>query len=159
PEAKKPRVALIMKSLANEFFKTMENGAREHQKQHAAEYDLIANGTKDESDVNQQINLVEQAIAQHVDAIVIAPADSKAMVSVCKKALDAGVTVVNIDNQFDAGVLADKKVTIPFVGPDNRKGAKQVGDFLVKRLKPGDKVAILEGPPNTFNAVQRTAGF
>ena len=30
----KPRVALIMKSLANEFFKTMEEGARTHHKEH-----------------------------------------------------------------------------------------------------------------------------
>ena len=34
-ESQKPRVALIMKSLANEFFKTMEEGARLHHKEHA----------------------------------------------------------------------------------------------------------------------------
>ncbi|HOV32776.1 MAG TPA: hypothetical protein PLX23_05375, partial [Candidatus Hydrogenedens sp.] len=30
---KKPRIALIMKSLANEFFKTMEEGARKHHQE------------------------------------------------------------------------------------------------------------------------------
>jgi ribose transport system substrate-binding protein len=148
-----------MKSLANEFFLTMENGARAHQKAHATEYDLLANGIKDELDVSHQIELVEQMIAQHVDAIVIAPADSKALVAVCKKASDAGIVLVNIDNQFDSAVLADQHVRIPFVGPDNRKGAKQVGDYLAKRLKPGDAVAIVEGAPNAFNAVQRKLGF
>jgi len=155
----KPRVALVMKSLANEFFLTMENGARAHQKAHAAEYELLANGIKDELDVARQIDLVEQMIAQRVDAIVIAPADSKALVAVCKKAQDAGIVVVNIDNQFDAAVLADKQAKIPFVGPDNRKGARAVGETLAKRLKPGDKVAIIEGAPNAFNAVQRKLGF
>ncbi len=76
----KPRIALVMKSLANEFFLTMENGARTHQKAHADEYDLLANGIKDELDVSRQIDLVEQMIAQQVDAIVIAPADSKALI-------------------------------------------------------------------------------
>ena len=47
-EPGKPRVALVMKSLANEFFLTMEQGARDHQKAHAAEYDLLANGIKNE---------------------------------------------------------------------------------------------------------------
>ncbi|MCL5097309.1 MAG: sugar ABC transporter substrate-binding protein [Candidatus Omnitrophica bacterium] len=155
----KPRVALIMKSLANEFFLTMENGARAHQKAHPGEYELLVNGIKDELDVSRQIDLVEQMIAQRVDAIVIAPADSKALIAVCKKAQDAGIVVVNIDNQFDAGVLADKKAKIPFVGPDNRKGAKAVGDYLAKHLKPGDPVAIVEGAPNAFNAVQRKLGF
>ncbi|MFO1497692.1 MAG: sugar ABC transporter substrate-binding protein [Verrucomicrobiota bacterium] len=155
----RPRVALIMKSLANEFFLTMENGARAHQKANAEKYELLANGIKDELDVARQIDLVEQMIAQRVDAIVIAPADSKALVAVCKKAVDAGIAVVNIDNKFDASVLADKQAALPFVGPDNRLGAKLVGDYLGKRLKQGDEVAIVEGAPNAFNAVQRKLGF
>jgi ribose transport system substrate-binding protein len=157
--AAKPRIALVMKSLANEFFQTMERGAREHQAAHAGDYDLLANGIKDELDVSRQIDLVEQMIAQRVNAIVIAPADSKALVPVCKKAMDAGIVVINIDNKFDAAVLADKKVAIPFVGPDNRKGAKLVGDYLATKLKAGDKVAIIEGIPTAFNGQQRKLGF
>jgi ribose transport system substrate-binding protein len=160
PAAKaKPRVALVMKSLANEFFLTMENGARAHQKAHAGDYDLLANGIKDELDVSRQIDLVDQMIAQKVDAIVIAPADSKALIPVCKKAQQAGVIVINIDNQFDAAVLAQSGAKFPFVGPDNRKGARAVGEVLAKKLKPGDKVIIIEGAPNAFNAVQRKLGF
>jgi ribose transport system substrate-binding protein len=30
----KPKVALVMKSLANEFFRTMEDGAKDYQKAH-----------------------------------------------------------------------------------------------------------------------------
>jgi ribose transport system substrate-binding protein len=155
----KPRVALVMKSLANEFFLTMENGAKAHQQAHANDYELLANGIKDELDVSRQIDLVEQMVAQKVDAIVIAPADSKALVPVCKKAQQAGIVVVNIDNKFDEAVLAASGVKFPFVGPDNRKGAKAVGDFLTKKLKPGDQVLIVEGAPNAFNGLQRKLGF
>ncbi len=154
-----PRIALVMKSLANEFFLTMENGARAHQQAHADQYDLIANGIKDELDVGRQVELVEQMIAQKVDALVIAPADSKALVPVCKKAQQAGIVVVNIDNKFDDAVLAQAGVKFPFVGPDNRKGARAVGEYLARHLKPGDKVAILEGAPNAFNGLQRKLGF
>jgi ribose transport system substrate-binding protein len=156
---RKPRIALIMKSLANEFFITMENGARAHQQANAAAYDLLANGIKDELDVGRQIDLVEQMIAQRVDAIVIAPADSKALVPVCQKAQQAGIVVVNIDNKFDDAVLASSQVRIPFVGPDNRQGARIVGEHLAKHLQPGDKVALVEGAPNAFNGVQRKFGF
>lgn len=159
PQPGKPRIALIMKSLANEFFLTMENGARKHQETHAADYELITEGIKDELDVNRQVQLVEQMIGQGVTAIVIAPADSKALVPVCKRAMDAGITVVNIDNKFDDAVLADKQVRIPFVGPDNRKGAKQCADYLMKQLQPGDPVAILEGVPSAYNGIQRKLGF
>jgi ribose transport system substrate-binding protein len=98
-------------------------------------------------------------MAQKVDAIVIAPADSKALVPVCKRAMDAGIVVVNIDNKFDAGVLVEKGAKIPFVGPDNRKGARLAGEYLASKLKPGDKVAIIEGIPNAFNGIQRKLGF
>ena len=148
-----------MKSLANEFFLTMENGARAHQKQSGNTYELIANGIKDEIDTAGQIKIVEQMIVSKVDAIVIAPADSSALVAVMKRALDAGIVVVNIDNKFDDAVLKAKGITIPFVGPDNRKGAQQVGDYLATKLKSGDKVAIIEGVSTSFNGRQRTAGF
>jgi ribose transport system substrate-binding protein len=148
-----------MKSLANEFFKTMEEGAKAHHKEHSQEYDLIVVGIKDEQDVAKQIDLVELMIAQGANAIVIAPADSKALVPVCKKAMDSGIIVVNIDNKFDNSVLAEKNVKIPFVGPDNRKGAKLAGDYLANRLKQGDKVVIIEGAPNAFNGIQRKLGF
>ena len=67
--------------------------------------------------------------------------------------------VVNIDNKFDEATLAQEKVKIPFVGPDNRKGAKKVGDYVAKQLKPESKVAILEGLPGAFNGIQRKLGF
>lgn len=155
----KPRVALIMKSLANEFFKTMEEGARAHQKANAEKYDLIVNGMKNEQDLAEQIGLVEQMIAQQVDAIVIAPANSKVLVPVCKKARDAGIVVVNIDNKFDTDVLAERKIKIPFVGPDNRKGARLAGEYLATKLSAGDEVGIIEGKPDAFNGVQRKLGF
>lgn len=158
-DAKKPTVALVMKSLANEFFLTMEDGAKEYQKQHSADFDLISNGIKNESDTAAQIDIVNQMIVKKVDALVIAPADSKALASVIKKAMDAGIKVVNIDNQLDADVLKSKNIEVPFVGPNNRKGAKLVGDYLAKQLTAGDQVGIIEGVPTTTNAQQRTAGF
>ena len=155
----RPRVALVMKSLANEFFKTMEDGARAHHQAHASRYDLSATGIKDEQDVGQQIRLMEQQMADGVAAIVVAPADSKGLIPVCQKALESGIVVVNIDNKLDASVLAERGVAIPFVGPDNRKGARSVGDYLAARLKRGDRVGILEGIPTAFNAVERKRGF
>ncbi len=70
----KPRVALVMKSLANEFFKTMEDSAQVYASENSDNFSLITNGIKNEEDVSGQITLVEQMIAQEVDAIVIAPA-------------------------------------------------------------------------------------
>lgn len=155
----KPKVALVMKSLANEFFQTMAEGAKKHQTAHAADYELIVNGIKNETDLAEQVALVDQMIAQGVQALVIAPADSKALITVLKRAKDSGVLVINIDNKLDADTLKQAGLQIPFVGPDNRDGAKRVGEVLAKKLQSGDEVAILEGVTTAFNSQQRKSGF
>jgi ribose transport system substrate-binding protein len=155
----RPKIALVMKSLANEFFSTMSEGAKKHQAANAATYDLIVNGIKNETDLGEQVNLVEQMMARQVNAIVIAPADSKALVPVLKRAKEAGILVINIDNKLDADVLKQANLEVPFVGPDNRAGARKVGEALASHLKAGDKVAIIEGIPTAYNGQQRRLGF
>lgn len=154
-----PKIALIMKSLANDFFATMADGARRHQALHAADYELLVSGIRNETDLTEQVNLVEQAVAQGAAAIVIAPADSKALVPALRRAQDAGVVIVNIDNRLDGGVVKQSGLRVSFVGPDNRDGARRVGMALAAKLKPGDEVAIIEGVTTAFNGQQRRAGF
>jgi ribose transport system substrate-binding protein len=155
----KPRVALIMKSLANEFFLAMAKGAETHHAEHSDRYELLVNGIKNETDLAEQVGLVEQMTARGVSAIVIAPADSKALVPALKRAADQGVLIVNIDNKLDDETLAQSGLTAPFVGPDNRAGARSVGMALAAKLTAGDAVAIIEGVPTAFNGRQRRAGF
>ncbi len=155
----KPTIALVMKSLANEFFVTMADAAEAHQGQHEGRYDLIVNGIKNESDLAAQVALVEQMMGLGVDAIVIAPADSKALVPVLARALAAGIQVVNIDNRLDAEVLAEYDLAIPFIGPDNRKGARDVAEFVLGGLAQGANVVMLEGVTSAHNAIERRRGF
>jgi ribose transport system substrate-binding protein len=159
PGASRPKIALVMKSLANEFFSSMAEGASQHHKTNAAAYDLLANGINNETDLAEQVNLVEQMMARQVNAIVIAPADSKALVTVLKRAKEAGILVVNIDNKLDADALKQADLEVPFVGPDNRAGARKVGEVIARHLKAGDNVAIIEGIPTAFNGQQRRLGF
>lgn len=155
----RPRVALIMKSLANEFFISMADGANAHQEANPQRYSLVVNGIRNESDLAQQVALMEQMMATGVDVIVIAPADSRALLPVARRAVQQGIVVVNIDNQFDRQLLAEMDIAIPFVGPDNRDGARRVGERLAAELEPGSEVAIIGGIPGAFNARERAAGF
>lgn len=95
-EKGKPRIALIMKSLANEFFSTMAKGAQQHQTAHADQYDLVVNGIKDEHDLSRQVALVEEMVTSGVDAIVIAPADSRALVPALRRPKKQGSSSTSI---------------------------------------------------------------
>jgi ribose transport system substrate-binding protein len=149
-----------MKSLANEFFKTMEEGARKFAAADGT-FELIPVGMNSETDIDTQVAAMENFVVKKVDLIVVAPADSVGMVTSVKRAIDAGITVVNFDVTLDKQAL--KKAGLPedflFVGPDNAVGAEMVGDHLGETLGKGAKVIIIEGNPGADNAKQRKEGF
>ncbi len=156
----KPVVGLVMKSLANEFFKTMEEGARKFAKEDGT-FTLVPVGMNSETDIDTQINAVENFITRQVEMIILAPADSVGLVPSVKKAVDAGVLVVNFDVTLDKTALVANGLPedFLFVGPDNELGSELVGDFMAEKLGKGAKVIIIEGNPGADNAKQRKAGF
>ena len=154
----RPVVGLIMKSLANEFFQNMLEGAEAHEAERG-DYELRAVGMQNETDFESQINAVENFITQGVDAIVVAPADSKAMVRPLKRAMEAGSVVVNFDVALDEGAKEQQGIELAFDGPANLGGAKMAGDALGELLGEGGKVVIIEGNPGADNATQRRLGF
>ena len=157
--AEKPKIGLVQKSLANEFFKQMQAGAEKYAAVNTDKFDFKAVGMKDERDFAAQVDAIENFVTQKYDVIVVAPADSKAMVTPLAKALKAGVKVINIDVELDKDAKKAAGIDLAFFGPDNRAGAKMAGDALAKKLGSGGKVVILEGNPEADNAVQRKLGF
>jgi ribose transport system substrate-binding protein len=136
----------------------MQEGAVKHVEERG-DLTLIPVGMHSETDIDTQINAVENFITKKVDAIVVAPADSRALVPPLARAIKAGIVVINIDVELDEAAKKQAGISLAFVGPDNRAGAKMSGDVLAKALGPGGKVVILEGNPGADNARQRKLGF
>ncbi len=152
------RVGLVMKSLQADFFKAMQAGAKEFAKSYP-DLELLCVGTQSQTEVTVQIELVRALINQNVDAIVLVPIDSKALVAPVVEAVKAGIKVVNIDIRLDEKLLGEAGVVVPFVGPDNYTAAYQVARCLCETLQSNDEVAIIEGLSSADNAYQRKAGF
>lgn len=152
-------MAVVLKAMRNEFFAQMADGARAHHRRRLTEYELSVQGIDGETDVAAQERLVLRLIEQRVQALVIVPADSNALLPALLKALKAGVLVVNLDNKLDDRALATAGVNIPFVGPSNFQGSRSVGDYVAKQLPRGSRVGIVEGPPGSINAKARSDGF
>ncbi len=151
------QIGLVMKTLTNPFFIEMEKGARRAEKELGVT--LIVKTAAQETSIEQQIQLVHDLIAAKVDAIVIAPGDSQSLVPALKKAADAGIKVVNIDNRLDPDALKQAGVgEIPFIGVDNDAGAYKAGKFLAETASKPTQAAILEGMRSADNARQRMEG-
>ena len=85
--AEKPKTGLVMKSLANEFFKQMQAGAEDYAAKNTDKFTFKAVGMKDERDFAAQVDAVENFVTQKYNIVVVAPADSKAMVTPIAKAV------------------------------------------------------------------------
>jgi len=151
-------VALVLKSLADPYVVAMASAAQNYQKHFASQFDLTVRGTAAETDTSAQIRIVDEMIGARMNAIVIAPTDSKALTPVVAQGVKAGIIMVTIDNSLDEASQDAAGISVPFVGPNNRKGALEVGNYLSRRLKAGDEVGIIEGISADRNAQQRTAG-
>lgn len=155
---KQPTIGLVMKSLRAEFFQAMQKGAEEYTAQQD-HYRLITAGTDTQTEIEQQIILVDKLVEQGVDALVVVPIDSKALVAPVVRAVRRGITVVNIDIRLDEHMLRAEGIDLTYVGPDNQTAAYTVGEMLASRLHARDKVIIIEGLPVAENAQERKAGF
>ena len=150
-------IALVMKTLTNPFFIEMENGARKAESEFGIH--LIVKTAAQETSIQQQIAIVEELIDLKVDAIVIAPGDSRELIPVLKKAQDAGIKVVNIDNQLDTDLSQKLGLTnVPFISVDNENGAYLSARFISDQITTPTNVILLEGIQEARNAQDRLAG-
>lgn len=152
-----PRITLIMKTLTNPFFVEMEKGARKAQQE--TRIDLQVRTATQETSIDQQIQLVANEIKDKIQAIVIAPGDSMRLVPILKKAQDAGIQIVNIDNRLNPETMkAEGMKPVPFISVDNEKGAFQATQFVVEGIKLPTEAALVEGIRSANNAELRKRG-
>ncbi|MBN1933704.1 MAG: sugar ABC transporter substrate-binding protein [Anaerolineae bacterium] len=156
-EAPQYTIALVMKTLTNPFFVEMEKGARQAEAELGIQ--LVVKTGAQETSVEQQITIIRGLIAEHVDAIVVAPADSKALLPALKEAQDAGIVIVNIDNQLDLqGMQQIGLMGVPFISVDNELGAYLSAKYISDQVATPTQAIILEGIRTAKNAEDRKNG-
>jgi ribose transport system substrate-binding protein len=157
PAPKRRQIALVMKTLTNPFFVEMERGARSAESELGIE--LLVKTAAQETSIEQQVAIVEELVRQKVDAIVIAPGDSVKLIPVLKRAQDAGLVVVNIDNRLDGDFSRTLGLRpVPFISVDNEQGAYLVTGVLTGGITEPVKAAVIEGIRSASNAEARKAG-
>lgn len=157
PLPEKKTIAIVMKTLTNPFFVEMEKGARRAEEEFDIE--LIVKTAAQETSIEQQIEIVDKLIRDQVDAIVIAPGDSLELIPVLKKAQDAGIVVVNIDNRLDPAYSATLGLAeVPFISVNNEEAAYLSAKTISDQITEPTEVVILEGIRGAQNAEDRKNG-
>lgn len=146
-------ITVIVMALNSDYWHMVEAGAKIAGAEFG--YNVSVIGPNAESDAVGQMNMIEDAAANKVAAIVLAPNEPNAVIPSVQKAKDAGVPVIIIDAKL---ATEDDSLQVSFIGTGNYDAAHQAGEYLAKKLQAGDKVAIIRGLVGQPTHDERTNG-
>lgn len=149
--AHKPIILVCAKALDSFFWLTVRAGALDAGRESGAK--IIWKGPAVETDVAEQIAIIEDYTNKRVDAIALAACDLKALYAPVKKALNRGIPVIS----FDSGL--DPDPTLSLIATDNLKGAILAGNVLAKLIGEKGKVACIPYIPGAATSILREKGF
>jgi ribose transport system substrate-binding protein len=157
--ATKPyKIVLIVKTKNNPFFIPMIQAFEDAGRKLGFATEVQAGAQ--EASYEEQVALVQTEVSKGANAILITPADSKALVPALKKAADAGVLIINLDNRLDPETVKAQGLELGgYVGADNMMGGEKAGLALLESLGGKGNVAVLEGIRGVDNAEARKKGF
>ncbi len=137
-------VVFMPKLVGIPYFTTCNEGAQEAAKELGIT--CTYNGPTT-ADAAQQVTMLEDYIAQGVDAIAVAPNDPAAMASVLKKANDAGILVMDWDTQADPSLT---KVSVCQVN-DQKFGEHMVDKLIEYMGTDSGQIALVTGGLSAAN--------
>jgi ribose transport system substrate-binding protein len=149
------QLAVVPKAIGFDFWEQVRLGAECAAKKSSGQVEIQWDGVTSETDVNGQVNLLQNFIEQGVDGLVYAATDAKVLYQVTKSAKQQNVTVVNIDSGTEP-----QPSDVPVFATDNVAAAEQVPELIAKELgKEGGEVAFIPFQQGTLTNEQREEGF
>ncbi|MFB9836520.1 substrate-binding domain-containing protein [Actinoallomurus acaciae] len=131
------------------------NAINEQAKKEAGRYsDVDLKITEGSNDAAQQASQIQTLINQKVDVLIILPADGKQMTPTARKAMDAGIPVVNLDRVFDTA-----QAYRTWIGGDNYRMGLNAGNYIGQRLGGKGSVVELAGIDTLPLTQERSKGF
>lgn len=100
-----------------------------------------------------QTEQIEKFIQRGVDLLIISPNQVHSITPVIDKAYDKGIPIILFDRKTDS-----QKYTA-FIGADNVKVGKAIGEFIAKTLRGKGKVIEIKGLDKSSPAIDRHKGF
>nr|WP_296066614.1 substrate-binding domain-containing protein [uncultured Actinoplanes sp.] len=146
---KKYRIALVLKSLTNQYWQGIQKGAQAAGQKLGV--DITVQAASSESAQTEQLTIAQTLVGQKFDAYVVAPESTSNLTPALGQMQGQGAPIVNVD---DARVAATT-----YVGPDHALDGSQAASELAKLFPEGGQVAQIEGQAGSSAAILRIKGF
>ena len=150
-DSSKLKIGVVVKAIGDPMWLDLREGAQEKADELGVE--LAFNAPNSETEVEKQINMLQDLISEDVDAICVAPSQADSMANTLKGAGEKDIPVLWVDT---AGNY-DEALT--FIGTGNENAAYTGGEYVASLLKEGDKAVIIRNSIGDPTGDQREAGF
>jgi len=151
PSSNQPyHLVLIEQEQSHPYWQMVEKGALESAQQYGMEIEF--NGPVRFS-MEEQIKLLEKAIAAKVDGIIVQGLNDSKFSPVINRAIEKGIPVLTIDTD------APNSKRLAYVGTDNFEAGKQLGYTVVKATGGKGKIGVIIGSDTAENQILRLKGF
>lgn len=145
------KIAVIPKGTAASFWQSIKQGADAAGKEEGVTIEW--DGPDVETNIEAQVNLVQNKANSGVAGIVIAPTDREGLVPPVEAAIKKGIPVVAIDSS-----LATEQ-TAAYIATDNVEGGRKAADALAKSIGEQGKVGLLPFKKGAGSSDDREKGF
>lgn len=139
--AKDLKLGVSISTTNNPYFVAMKDGLDKY----ADKKEVSLKVADAQDDAARQADDVQNFISQNVDAILINPVDSDAIVPAIKAANNASIPVILIDRGSNGGDV------LTTVASDNVEAGKMAADYIVKELGEKAKAFELSGVSRSFS--------
>lgn len=150
-QEKRKNITLVVKMKGGDYWNTVKMGADAAAREFGVDVEFSA--PEEETDVEEQIELVNRAIEKKTDALVLAASDFKALVEVTEKAYDQRIPVIIIDSEVDTEKING------YVAMNNYEAGIKAGERLIEAAGSDCRVGIMNFVEGSRNAEQREAGL
>jgi len=144
----RPQIGVSLLTEAHPFYQELQRGMQHAADSLGVDLHIVAG----EWDLARQTSQVETFINQHMDAIVLAPVDTRGIVSAVEEANHAGIPV------FTADIASSGGQVVSHIASDNVQGGRLAGEYMANLLHGHGKVAILD-QPTVSSVIDRVRGF
>lgn len=136
---KPPKIGVSVSWSGNDFVVTMWETAQQRVK----ELGGIPIATSAEGQTAKHISDIENLISQGVDAIIIQPYDTVALVPVVKQANRAKIPVICMDGMVAGGEVA------AWVGSNNVEAGEKVARYMVEKMGGKGNIVVFWAPTHS----------
>ena len=151
-EDKEYTVAFIAQSMSNES----QAFAAKMFEQHAAEYGFTGIVMDQKGDPATGAQLVNTAIAQGVDAIIINPNDKNAIIPAFMDAKAAGIVICMYSSDLDP---ENQELRDVYVGANDILAGQAAAEAFIKQFPDGAKIVEIGGQSGHDAQLKRHEGF